>query len=147
MRLSKIIFILFMLGSLIALLSLAGGSSLLVAYLLVRTLPTVQDPVIFTREFNPDGKKTEDLAISTPGLGFDGGRVVISPLFPYTELRTRYVISAICRGQYKYGKQVVDLSQEGRYINTDSFWNVFWVELGRCGEHTKFFGPYRVLMK
>lgn len=138
MGLPKTKLVFFVFGSLIVLPSIVGGSLFLRTYLKVRTLPTLQDPVKFTREFNPAGKETTKLEIS----GWEG-RIIRSSLFPYTTLKTTQIIQGTCEGRYQDGKEI-NLSQEGRYLNIDSFWKVSWVEVAMCGEHTKFFGPYKM---
>jgi len=104
------------------------GSFYLWTYLKTRKLAVVTDPVKFAKELDPKGMETEELVISNPGFAFDGGRVVNSSLFPYREIETISIEAYEC---------------PHRSIDLDFQWNVFWVEIAKCGPRTEFFGPYR----
>ena len=109
----------------------------------VKRLPTIHDPHVFIQEFEPEGKTSVELQIYTPGLGMDGGRLIRSPLLPYTELTTQSIVQQKCTTTYST-RQRDTSGIAGRYLNIDRFWNVFWVEIDICGERTAFYGPYRV---
>lgn len=121
-----------------ALSILTGCSLLLQAYLTVRTLPAIADPVRFAEELEPTRQEPVNL-----GVGGIEGRVIRSPFFPGRKLTTTSIVAAKCLFQYSEGKEA-NLSLEGRYLNVDPFWKIFWVEVARCGERTQFFGPYRL---
>jgi hypothetical protein len=107
----------------------------------VRALIEVKDPKTFTKEFNPMSHTSVSLEVGSGFLGAD--RVILSPFFPHKELITEAVTPEECHFIYQEGKEI-NLPTEGRYLNTDPFWNVFWVEIGKCYEAAKFFGPYRL---
>ena len=91
----------------------------------IQAIPRIEDPSSFTRDFDPAGKTSTNFEIKSKGFS---GRVVRSPYFPNKELETTTVEA------YKCPK---------RYVNTDKFWKIFWVEIANCEERTEFFGPYR----
>jgi hypothetical protein len=109
----------------------------------VNALMSVKDPKAFTKEFNPMGQTPVDLEVGSGILGL-GGRVILSPYFPHQELITEEITQGECHFRY-IGDKEINLSTEQRSINTDPYWNVFWVEISKCYEPTKFFGPYRLL--
>jgi hypothetical protein len=146
----------FLVSSFITVLILAGAYFILGPYLdtrreeqarykdaaeKVRALMSVKDPKTFTKEFNPNGQTSVRLEVGSGFLGQD--RVILSPFFPHKELITVQVTPGECHFKY-IGDKEINLSTEGRYLNTDPFWNVFWVEISKCYETTKFFGPYRL---
>jgi hypothetical protein len=109
-------------------------------YLEISQLPLVADPVEFTKRYDYRGKP------STESLGLNialKGRELLSPYFPHWIINTTYMSDDICRHIVTNGGVSVVLREE-RWLNVDPFWNVFWVEIGKCGEHTMFFGPYRL---
>ena len=106
----------------------------------IGTLPLVEDPIVFTREFEPNSKISVHLKIKSKGFT---GRSISSPFYPHKKLKTTPITGlGGCHYVYSKGEESL-ISREGRYINVDPFWKVFWVEIARCGEHTMFFGPYR----
>ncbi len=113
------------------------GSFFVWVYLQVRALPMVEDPAAFVRTFDPVGKQS--VYLQTGGWE---GRTIRSPLFPHAVLILTQVVGETCHFVYESGQEK-NLSTEGRYTNRDPFWNVFWVEVGRCLEGPKFFGPYQ----
>ncbi len=100
-------------------------------------LPLEKDATRFAIEHNPGKHEAVNLRISQRGLGFGGGRVIKSPLFPYSEIETTQVLTLAESRRYS--------RCEERYLNIDHFWKIFWVEIVACGENTKFFGPYKLL--
>jgi hypothetical protein len=110
-------------------------------YLEILKLPIVADPVEFAQRYDYKGKP------STESLGLNialKGRELLSPYFPYRIIDSTYMSDGKCRHiiNNNYGVPVV--LREERWINVDPFWSVFWVEIEKCGEHTMFFGPYRL---
>jgi len=122
---SKKILLLFVF--LLGFLLLIRGSSFLITSNKVRLLTKVSDPIGFTKNFDIIGKQSTRLPIKSRGFFWPSGRVITSPYFPHKELSTISIEAYKC---------------PRRYLNIDKFWNIFWVEIVECGEHTKLFGPY-----
>lgn len=125
---------------------LAGEFSALKQHLQARSqvnnVSFIDDPKKFVKEFNPEGKNPVQLEIFSAHVFWGGGRLIKSPLHPYTKLETVEVIHGECYSRSENGR-VSNLSREGRNIDLDPFWKVFWVEIIQCGVNTRFFGPYR----
>jgi hypothetical protein len=116
-------------------------------YKYTQTLPDYQDPKAFTINFDPSNKKTIELQRECKtGFFYCKEDYISSPLYPHKELEMVYISIPICHYQYENDKRT-NLSTEGRYLYADLFWNVFWIEIARCGEKSRFFGPYRSSIK
>jgi|SRR5918992_654615 hypothetical protein len=109
-------------------------------YIKISTLPIVADPVEFTKQYDYTGRPfTEHLGLNIALKG----RELLSPYFPYRLLDGTYMSESRCRHIINNNGAPVVLEEE-RWLSVDPFWNVFWVEIVKCGEHTMFFGPYRI---
>lgn len=106
-------------------------------YFQVRALPLARNPESFVKSFNPDGK--EPVSLEVGGLE---GRVIYSPYFPYRKLKTKKIIQGDVVITYTRDEEI-NKSTESRYLNTDPLWNIYWVEISRFPEKTKFYGPFR----
>jgi len=106
-------------------------------YIQVRALPLTGNPKSFVESFNPEGQ--EPVSLEVGGLE---GRVIHSPFFPYVKLKTQNIVQGQVILTYNKGEEI-NKSTEGRYLNTDTFWKVYWVEISRFPEKTKFYGPFR----
>lgn len=105
------------------------GYLILWTFLKVIKLPTVENPVEFTQGIDPHQEQSVNLNIGSEGNFWPSGRSISSPLFPYKNLTTTSIEAYDC---------------PRRYVNMDTLWKVFWVEIAECGKRTKFFGPYRL---
>ena len=106
-------------------------------YIQVRALPLTGNPKSFVESFNPEGQ--EPVSLEVGGLE---GRVIHSPFLPYVKLKTQSIINSEVILTYNNGEEI-NKSTEGRYLNMDPFWNIYWVEISRFPEKTKFYGPFR----
>ncbi len=123
------------------LIILVPGFLFLNSYLKVRSLTGINNPKLFIEQFDPTGKEAVEFEI----VGLEG-RTIISPLFPYKELTTQTIKETYPHVTYSQDTET-DLTGEGRWMNLDPFWNVFWVEIspaGKAYERSKFYGPYRI---
>jgi hypothetical protein len=113
-------------------------------YIKISALPIVTDPVEFTKQYDYEGKPfTEYLGVNIALKG----RELLSPYFPYRLLDGTYMSDGKCRHIINNNDGVLVVLREERWLNIDPFWNVFWVEIEKCGEHigpNMFFGPYRI---
>src|SRR6266542_7170818 len=116
-------------------------------YQSIQTLPEYRDPVAFTTSFASSNTQTTELQRKCKtGFFYCREQYISSPLYPHKELKMTIISIPTCHFEYETGKQT-NLSTEGRYLYADFFWNVFWIEIDRCGEKSKFFGPFRSLIK
>jgi hypothetical protein len=117
--------------------------SYLQSYSLVNNLELIKDPETFTKDFKPAGEHNVKLESYSAQWGFfGGGRLIKSPLPPNRGLETLKIIQGRCSYTYTKDNKFI-FSTESRYLHIDQFWKVFWVEIAKCDEGGRFFGPYR----
>jgi len=109
----------------------------------VQRLEVVDDPVEFTKQFQTDGQTPIYFRIGSGFLGL-GGRYIYSHLYPYVKLSTDKVDNDECMKPWLRAPGTRREDYFNRYIDSDPHWRVFWVEVGRCGEEGKFYGPYKL---
>lgn len=114
-------------------------------YSRIQAYPATNAPATFVREFEPETMDPvhldfhcEDFALTCYN-GFYS-----SPFFPYLKLHRTQINGENCQYSYVRGKEI-NLSTEGRYLRTDPFWKLFWIEIVDCFKPAKFYGPFRVV--
>ena len=117
---------------------IVGGLLLRTYFQHIRNINKVDiSPVEFTKSFNPASK--EHVYLKVGGLE---GRTIKSPYFPHRELETVTVVEGSIVFESKNGEEK-NLSTEGRYVNRDPCWGIFWVEISKFPEPVQFYGPYK----
>jgi hypothetical protein len=95
----------------------------------IRLLPRIDNPKEFAASFDP----SREQPVSLEAEGWQN-LIWHSSIYPYSKLKRVFVGGVDC------GR--VGVQGEVRYLLIDSRWNIFWIEMTRCFEKPKLFGPF-----